>query len=216
MREKLKQAKQITWHIRDKMLTLFYHKCSTLNLRQSWKTQCVCVYITCSTPDAAYKGKDDSAICCASLCYILMSNKACITCQSLVHTAGIESKLMEGLAPALQVLHATWQSKDNAGTNQWFSGAQKYVQKDSKPRLKTNSHPNHIPTLCVISSCIHTEWLMESNLKIIFSSQISVKLGAVFPIFLRQLTNLANFHETDVTVLLLLQFSFAKMHTHQS
>lgn len=66
-----------------------------LNLKQSWKSQCMCVCITCSTPDAAYRRKDDSAICCASLCNILMSSKVCIPCQSLAHS--IESKLMEVL-----------------------------------------------------------------------------------------------------------------------
>lgn len=120
----------------------------------------VCVSLTCSTPDAAYEGKDDSAICCASLHYILTSNKVCITCQP--HCAGIESKLMEGLAPALQVLHTTWQSKDNTGTNRCFkmlTGAQKYVQ-DSKYRLKRSSHPKHILMLCAISVDvpIYNDW----------------------------------------------------------
>lgn len=118
----------------------------SLNLKQSWMSHCACVYITCSTPDAAYKGKDDYNLLCL---FTFHPNKQ----QSLhhlpifgTHCAGMESKLMEGLAPALQVLHTAWQSKDNAGANQCFkmlSGAQKSVQKDSKHRLKLNSHSNH-------------------------------------------------------------------------
>lgn len=67
----------------------------SLNPRQSWKTQsvCVCLYYLQYT----WCSKDDSAICCASLLYILTSRKVCITCQSLAHTAGTQSKLMEGL-----------------------------------------------------------------------------------------------------------------------
>lgn len=56
-------------------------------------SECVCLYYLQYT----WCSKDDSAICCAPLLYIPTSHKVCITCQSLAHTAGTESKLMEGL-----------------------------------------------------------------------------------------------------------------------
>lgn len=74
----------------------------SLNLKKSWKFRFACIDTTCSTPDAAYKGKDD----CNLLCLFTLHPKEQHHLPIFgTHCAGTESKLMEGLAPALRVLH---------------------------------------------------------------------------------------------------------------
>lgn len=57
----------------------------SLNLKQSWMSHCVCIYITC-VHLMQHTKRRMTVICCASLHSILTSNKVCITCQSLAHT----------------------------------------------------------------------------------------------------------------------------------
>lgn len=85
MGEKLKQTKQITWHILDKMLNLFYQKFNILyhKISRSHGSLGVRVLILPAVHLMQHTKERMTVICCASLHYILRSN---ITCQSLAHT----------------------------------------------------------------------------------------------------------------------------------
>lgn len=86
-------------HTRQNVESFFITKA----IHQIIKSPTIMEVCVCSTPDAVYKGKDDL------LClFTLHPNEE----QSLhhlpisgTHCAGTESKMMEGPAPALQVLH---------------------------------------------------------------------------------------------------------------
>lgn len=208
MRENLKQVKQITWRILDKILNLFLSQkqyTKSLNLQQSWKSV-YAVHLTQRT-----RGR---MICCASLHYILMRNKVCITCQSLAHTVQAQrAKWWK----ALHLLCKCYTLCDNLKTMLEQINAPKcsVVLRNMyrrTPNIDWRQIHTQITFPCSVSlvdASIHPQ-LTENNPKIIFSPEISVKLGSVYPIFLQQLKNLANFHETDTTVLFLLPFPCTK------
>lgn len=122
----------------------------SLNLKQSSNLS-VRVSITCSTPDAPYEGKDDSAICCVSLHYILTSNKVCITCQSLAHTM---QAWRANWWKALHLHHKCYTLHDNLKTTleQINTSKCSLVLRNMYRRTPNiDWRQVHIPMLCVIS-----------------------------------------------------------------